>query len=115
MGWPMLASSVARETRSGEVAVGDAKLRCGREAGWLFACPERRRWVAGYHGLGAAPLELTVPGGCVSIEAMGTGTVVWDGGTVDIEAVSVVGVPEVAGGSLGSVSICLEGEHGVGN
>jgi hypothetical protein len=104
LGWPMLESSIARETRSGEAVVGKARLCCGHEAGWLLACPERSCWVAGYHGLTPAPLELTVPGGRVSVEAMGTGTVVWDGGRVHIEAVSLVGVPTVRGGVLGSVS-----------
>ncbi len=115
LGWPMLASPIARETRSGEVAVGGARLRCGPEAGWLLACPERNRWVAGYHGLVPAPLELTVPGGRVGIEAMGTGIVVWDKGTVQVEALSLAGAPRVEGGALGSVNTCLEGEHGIGH
>jgi hypothetical protein len=115
LGWPMLASPIARETRSGEVIVGDARLRCGPEAGWLFACPERNRWVAGYHGLSPAPFELTVPGGRVSVEAMGTGTVVWDAGAVRVEAVSLAGMPHVEGGALQSLSTCLEGEHGIGH
>ena len=51
LGWPMLESPVARQARGGKVTVGDATLECGPEAGWLFACPERERWVAGYHGL----------------------------------------------------------------
>jgi hypothetical protein len=115
LGWPMLASPIARQTRSGEVIVGDAGLRCGPEAGWLFACPERNHWVAGYHGLAPAPFELTVPGGRVSVDAMGTGIVVWDAGAVRVEAVSVAGAPHVEGGALRFLSTCLEGEHGIGH
>jgi hypothetical protein len=40
-----------------------------------------------------APLTLIVPGGRVDIEAMGTGTVVWDNGQVTIEAVDLRGEP----------------------
>jgi hypothetical protein len=115
LGWPMLASPLACETRTGEVVVGEARLRCGPEAGWLFACPERNRWVAAYHGRKPAPLELSVPGGRLALDAMGTGTVVWEDGTVYVEAVAVEGTPRVEGGVLGSVSTCMEGEHGLGN
>ena len=95
LGWPMLESPVARQARGGRVTVGAATLECGEAAGWLFACPERGRWVAGYHGLEPAPLRLTVPGGSVEIEAMGTGTVVWDSGQVSVEAVGLRGTPNV--------------------
>jgi hypothetical protein len=96
LGWPMLESPVARQARGGRVSVGQATLDCGPEAGWLFACPERGRWVAGYHGLRPAPLKLTVPGGTVEVEAMGTGTVVWNGGEVSVEAVDLHGTPSLA-------------------
>jgi len=87
LGWPMLESPVARQSRSGHIEVGDATLDCGPEPAWLFASPETGRYVAAYHGLEPAPLHLSVPGGNVSIEAMGTGTVVWDKGEVVVEAV----------------------------
>jgi hypothetical protein len=77
------------------VTVGQATLESGREAGWLYTCPEREIWVAGYHGLRPAPLKLSVPGGCVEVEAMGTGTVVWDKGQVTVEAVDLQGTPTI--------------------
>lgn len=92
--WPMLESPVARQTRSGEVSIGGATLTCGTAAAWLYASPQAGRWVAGYHGP-AAPLRLVVPGGAVEIEAMGTGTVVWDNGTVTVEALDLRGAPLV--------------------
>jgi hypothetical protein len=101
-GWPMLESSVARETQSGHVAVGGATLDCGTDAGWLFACPAAERWVAAYHGRLPAALTLTVPGGQVTVEAMGTGTVEWDRGAVTVQAVDLRGIPQVRGGSLAS-------------
>jgi hypothetical protein len=113
IGWPMLDAPIAREARSGQVTVGEARLTCGTEAGWLFACPERKRWVAGYRGLRPAPLELAVPGGRVVVEAMGTGLVIWDDGTVRIEALSVVGTPHVEGGVLSSLNGGSEGVHGI--
>jgi len=95
LGWPMLQSPVARETRSGHIALGGATLTCGPEAAWLFASPATRRWVAAYHGLQPAPLTLTVPDGSVEIAAMGTGTLVWDNGEVTVEAVGLQGEPIV--------------------
>jgi hypothetical protein len=100
IGWPMLESPVARETRTGQVTLGDAKLQCGKEAGWLFGSPKTKRWAAGYHGLTPAPLTLTVPGGKVEIDALKVGTVFWDNGTVTVDAVGIKGTPRVTGGQL---------------
>ena len=95
LGWPMLESAVARETRTGHVAIGHASLSCGAEAAWLYACPEAKCWVAAYHGLRPAPLTLAVPGGQVEIEAMATGTVIWQDGEVTVEAVGLQGKPKI--------------------
>jgi len=95
MGWPMLESSVARQAQGGKVTVGQATLECGDQAGWLFACPERKLWVAGYHGLQPAPLRLTLPAGWVEIQAVGTGTIVWDAGQVKANAVGLHGAPSI--------------------
>jgi hypothetical protein len=100
LAWPMLESPIARETRDGQVTVGEATLTCGKEAAWLHACPEAGRWVAAYHGLRPAPFTLVVPNGKVEIEAMGTGTVYWDNGLVTIQAVDLQGEPQVSGGKL---------------
>ena len=96
LGWPMLESPIARETRTGRVTVGGATLTCGKEAAWLFASPATGRYVAAYHGLRPAPITLTVPGGRVDLEAMGTGTVIWDNGQVTIKAVDLRGEPTVS-------------------
>jgi len=95
LGWPMLQSPVAQETRTGHIALGGATLTCGQEAAWLFASPATGRWVAAYHGLQPAPLTLTVPDGSVEVAAMGTGTLVWDNGEVTVEAVGLQGEPIV--------------------
>ncbi len=100
IGWPMLESPVARETRTGHVTVGDAELQCGKEAGWLFGSPETKRWAVGYHGLTPAPLTLTVPGGKVEIDAITVGTVFWDNGKVTVDAVGLQGKPRVTGGKV---------------
>ena len=104
VGWPMLESPVARETRSGQVRVGEAVLTCGSEAGWLYGCPQKQLWVAAYHGLRPAPVQLQVPGGSVRVAEMGTGMIVWDRGRVTIEANQINGVPQVSGGELVSYS-----------
>ena len=98
--WPMLESSMARQRRGGSISVGDASLSCGRDPAWLFASPKTERWAAGYHGPTAAPVTLTVPGGQVRVESMVMGTIVWDRGSVTVDAVGLVGVPEVSGGRL---------------
>lgn len=100
LGTPMLESPVARQNRDGRVEVADAALTCGNAAGWLFAPPETGVYVAAYHGTEPAPLTLTVPDGKVEIDAMGTGTVVWDNGTVTVDAIGVAGTPRVTGGTL---------------
>jgi hypothetical protein len=96
----MLESPVARSNRDGKVIVGDAILECGKEAAWLFASPQTKRWVAGYHGLSPAALTLTIPDGKVEIEAMGTGTVLWDNGAVSVDAIGLRGIPMITGGHL---------------
>jgi hypothetical protein len=87
LGWPMLESPLARQSRTGHIEVGGATLDCGVESAWLFASPATGRYVAAYHGLLPAPLTLTVPGETVEIPAMGTGVVVWDNGDVAVEAI----------------------------
>jgi hypothetical protein len=100
LGLPMLESSIARQTRTGEVAVGGAKLSCGPEAAWLYAQPEEERWAAAYHGPQAAPLVLDTPQGKVEIESLSAGLVVWDRGKVSVTALGLTGTPTVTGGTL---------------
>lgn len=100
IGWPMLESPIARETRTGQVAIGDARLQCGKEAGWLFASPQTKRWVAGYVGMNPAPLTFTVPNGQVKVDGIQLGTVVWDNGKVTIDAIGIKGTPQVSGGQM---------------
>ncbi|MBN2392419.1 MAG: hypothetical protein JXR84_16940, partial [Anaerolineae bacterium] len=92
LGWPMLESPVARQSRTGHIEVGGATLDCATESAWLFASPATGHYVAAYHGLMPAPLTLTTPGGTVEIPVMGTGVVVWDNGEVAVDALDV-GVP----------------------
>lgn len=99
-GWPLLESPIAKSNRTGQVQVNDATLICGKETGWLFASPQTNRWVAGYHGLQPAPITLTLPKGKVEIDAMSTGTIVWDNGNVTINAIGLEGIPRVTGGKL---------------
>jgi hypothetical protein len=92
LSWPMLESPIAREARGGTITVGQATLECGDEAGWLYACPEKNLWVAGYHGLKPAPLKLSVPGATLQAQEMGTGTISWDGQDAQAEAVHLKGM-----------------------
>lgn len=96
----MIETPAARQNADGMVVVGDATLTCGKNPAWLYADPSGNLWAAGYHGP-PAPLALEVPDGKVEIEAMGTGTVVWDRGNISVEAVELRGKPAVTGGGLG--------------
>jgi len=87
LGWPMLEAPMARQSASGRVEVGGARLECGPASAWLFASPATGRYVAGCHGLQPAPLTLTLPDDRVDVPQMGIGTVVWDRGRVTIETV----------------------------
>lgn len=87
LGWPMLESPVARQNASGHIEIGHAELTCDPAPAWLWGSPEIGRWVAGYLGTAPTTLTLTTPQGSVSVRNMGTGTVVWDNGEVDVEAI----------------------------
>ena len=100
LGWPMLESPLARQTRNGSITVDDSTLNCGAESAWLLALPESRTWVAAYHGQQPAPLTLTLPDGKVEIAQMGMGTVIWKNGVVTIDALHLMGDPKVTGGQL---------------
>jgi hypothetical protein len=99
-GWPMLASPVAQQNCTGSVEVGSAHLTCRLEPAWLFACPEKNRYVACYQGNQAGPLTLSVPGGKVEVPSMGAGMVIWDEGQVTVEALNLSAPPVVTGGKL---------------
>ncbi len=99
-GWPLLDSPIAKSNRTGTVQVNNATLTCGKETGWLFVSPKTKRWVAGYHGLKPAPITLTLPNGKVEIDALSTGTIVWDNGKVTINAIGLEGTPRITGGKL---------------
>ncbi len=93
--WHMLESPIAKQNRSGEVRVGDATLTCGKESAWLYANPDTKRWVAGYHGQEAMPLKLSLPDVDIEIEKMGTGTILWDKGELSINAIGLEGEPRI--------------------
>ncbi len=98
LGWPMLESPLVRQNRDGSVVVGEAALTCTRgNAAWLFGSGSR--WAAGVNGA-SGPVRLTLPDGEVEIDSMSTGTIVWDNGTVTVDAVDLVGTPTVTGGTL---------------
>ena len=86
-GWPMLDSPMARQSASGRVSVGEARVESDYGPVWLFASPASRCWVAGYLGQQPTSLTLYTPGGVASVAAMGAGTVVWRKGQVDVSAV----------------------------
>jgi hypothetical protein len=100
MGQPMMESPMMRQSREGDIRVGGAALRCGKQPAWLFASPKTGRWVAGYHGPDSSPLVLEVESGKVEIDSIDAGFVVWDNGRVSLEAVGLKEKPRITGGSL---------------
>ena len=97
LGFPMLASPVALESRSGSIELGSARLSCGRNAAWLVAVPESDLWVGAYHGPEASALTLDLAEKGVHLESLEAGIVLWDKGHVTIEALGLQGEPRVAG------------------
>ena len=108
-GLPMLASPLARESRSGVIKVGHATLRCGEEAAWLVGLPQAELWVAAYHGPQRSPLTLEVPDGLIQIARIGAGLVVWDKGHVTVDAIGLAGETDVVGAK--SCRILRREEH----
>jgi hypothetical protein len=100
LAFPMLESPVARETRTGHVSVGGATLTCGKGAAWLVALPEQKLYVAAIHGEHAAPVELVIPDGRVTIERMHAGLITWQDGRVFIEPPGAGQGVGVEGGTL---------------
>ncbi|MCY3781508.1 MAG: hypothetical protein OXG78_14435 [Chloroflexi bacterium] len=97
LGFPMLASPLAIQARSGQVAVGNARLRCGNDAAWLVGLPEAELWVGAYHGPEKSGLTLEAPDGRVHIEGLEAGMVVWDRGHVTIDAIGLQAEPNIVG------------------
>jgi hypothetical protein len=91
--FPMLDAPSARQNATGRVIVGDAELVCAAQPAWLWASPQRGRWVAGYLGNHPTDLILTTPQGSVHVKEMQTGTLLWDNGEVRVDA---VGAPVVS-------------------
>ncbi|MEZ4833855.1 MAG: hypothetical protein R2873_18050 [Caldilineaceae bacterium] len=85
--FPMLDTDSAKQNPTGRVAVGDAVLTCRPEPAWLWACPARGKWVAGYLGVQPSDVALQTPQGQVTVRDMDTGTVLWDNGAVTLDAV----------------------------
>lgn len=85
--WPMHESPYARQSASGQVAIGGATLICDKGPVWLCACPGGKRYVAAYSGNGMTSLKLAVPDDAVELAEMGAGTVIWDEGRVKVEAI----------------------------
>jgi len=91
LGYPMLESTVARQTNSGRVEVAGVMLECPPAPAWLYADPDADFFVAGYHGEPGA-VSLTVPTDRVEVDSMGEGTIIYEAGAVRVDA---LGNPEV--------------------
>ena len=97
LGYPMLASPVALESRSGLIELGSARLSCGGNPAWLAAIPAADLWVGAYHGPEASALTLDLKEKQVHLESLEAGIVLWDKGHVTIDALGLQGEPRVVG------------------
>jgi hypothetical protein len=100
LGFPMLESPIARQDSSGEIRLGQSVLHWGKPGSalspaWLFASTKRRLWAVGYTGMQPVPLVLESPEGRVEIQSIACGTLVWEDGQVNVEAVGLEGQPTV--------------------
>ncbi len=98
LGYPMLESAVARQSRSGRIELGGARLTTkSGNAAWLVCLPEAELWAVAYHGLEESALTLDIGERQVHIERLDAGIVVWNRGRVTIEALGLHGEPRVVG------------------
>ena len=97
IGLPMLDSPIARQSRSGEITLGDTRLETGPGAAWLLHLPAADLVAAAYHGPAKAPLTLETPRGQAQIDSLEAGLVVWQRGRVAIDAIGMSGEPQVTG------------------
>ena len=72
-GFPMLSSPVARQSRSGDIELGNARLRCGNAAAWLVGLPEADLWAAACHGSEPSAFTLELPAGRIHAERLTAG------------------------------------------
>ena len=98
LGHPMLASPIARQSRSGHIEVSNATLTCGKEPAWLFASPGTNTYVAAYHGPQPGPLTFTLPNGKVELKSLKAGLIIWQNGNVTIDALDLQDEPAIIGG-----------------
>ncbi len=106
--FPMLASPIARQDRSGHIEIGAASLRCAQAPAWLLALPEAELWVGAYHGPEASAFSLELPAGRVDVERLEAGIVVWDKGQVRVDALGLGADPSVSGAA--SVDVRRRGD-----
>ena len=98
LGFPMLSSPLAVESRSGSIELADARLRWDSDAAcWLVGAPEAELWVGACHGTDPSALTLDVPAGQVRIPRLKAGLIVWDKGHVSIDAIGLEAEPHVTG------------------
>jgi len=74
------------------VAAAGARAECSAPGLWLWGDETAGQWVAGHFGEEAARLVLTTPEGRATVDGMGTGMLVWEKGSVSVEA---IGQPEM--------------------
>jgi hypothetical protein len=88
-GFPMLESPLARQDDSGEIRLGSATLRWGEPGkpaapAWLYAAPEKRRWVAGITSALPTAITLETPEGKVEVGRIACGIITWEDGKASI-------------------------------
>lgn len=84
-----------QQSNDGRVTAAGAVAECDTPGLWLWGSAGAGRWVAGHLGEEATTLTLTTPEGSVAISGMGAGMLVWEKGSVTVEA---TGNPKVTMG-----------------
>lgn len=98
---PMLDSPIAIQAHSGDLKIHNSLLSCESEGvRWLVSMPDVKTWIAGYHGPKPTALNLKTPQGCVEIERLSRGLVIWENGKVQIESIGLIGNPRIVGGDF---------------
>jgi hypothetical protein len=99
-GPPNLASPLAAQGNSGDLAVGSARLVTHPQQVWLIAQeldPSQRCWIAANPEHSPTPLRLETPLGAITAEAWGLGRIEWRAPEGGEQVVIVEGLREPVG------------------
>ncbi|MBC9868086.1 MAG: hypothetical protein F7O42_09465 [Opitutae bacterium] len=101
LGWPMLKSSRAEQSKKGRIEVDGVTLKTRKgQTAWLYVSPSGETVAAAYHGSEPSAFDLQLEEGSVQLDSLKMGLVVWEKRGVSLETIGLKGEPRVVGNSI---------------